>query len=302
MISVPSSKLIFGVLVLVQILFGINYIVSKVIVAAFPPLVWASFRSVVTVILMGLLVDLMGKRHPVGGRRFFLPLIGFSFLGVIINQGCFLVGLFYTTSTNSAILSTLIPIFTLITVILLGREPLTVPKVIGFFCAFVGVLVLVRVEEFRLSNATVVGDLLTIINGLSFGLYLALSKQFLEKHDRVWVTFWMFLVGSFGISLVALPDWRVFEWPAMTLGLWQCAIYAIVAGTFLTYLLNNWVLAYTEASRVAIFIYLQPVVTTLLAWWYFGETITLRTLAGSGFIFAGVYLATLRKKKLEAVT
>ena len=136
-----SPRLILTALVVVQILFGINYVVSKAIVGYFPPLVWASTRSIVTVVLMGLLVDVRGQPHPKPTARFFAALFGFSLIGIIINQGSFLVGLFYTTPTNSAVLNTLIPIFTLVVVIFRGQEKLTWMKLCGFACSFAGVLV-----------------------------------------------------------------------------------------------------------------------------------------------------------------
>lgn len=300
MTNPPSPRVLFIGLLLVQILFGVNYVISKVIVAAFPPLVWASTRSLVAVVLMGILVDIRGKPHPKGGWKFFLPLIGFALIGVTINQGCFLVGLYYTTPTNSAVLNTLIPVFTLLAVIARGQEQVTFSKVGGFLSALTGVLIILRVEEFRLSSATMVGDLLTLINCLSFGCYLAFSKKFLEKHDRPWATLWMFILGSFGLTMLALPDWRYFEWPKMNAGLWACTVYAIVGGTFLTYLLNNWLLAHVESSRVALFIYLQPLIATIAAVAWFGQEITGRTAFGGCLIFLGVFLATRKAKPKPA--
>lgn len=289
----PSPRLVISVLVLVQVLFGINYAVSKVLVVAFPPLIWAAVRSLVTVVLIGLVVDVRGKPHPRGGWKFFGPLLFFSAVGVVINQGSFLIGISYTTPTNSAVLNTLIPVFTLLFVVLLGREKLTRGKLTGFLCAFIGVLILLRVEDFRLTSHTAKGDLLTLLNTISFGLYLSLSKRFLEKHDRPWVTLWMFIIGSIGFTSAALPSWPYFQWPRMGIVLWGCLLYAILAGTFLTYLLNNWVLAYAESSKVALFIYLQPLVATFVSWWWFGEyPFSARMLVGSAFIFAGVYFSS----------
>ena len=48
----PSPFLIYGALILIQVLFGLNYVVSKVILQAFPPLVWASFRIIIASIVM----------------------------------------------------------------------------------------------------------------------------------------------------------------------------------------------------------------------------------------------------------
>ena len=57
------------------------------------------------------------------------------------------------------------------------------------------------------------------------------------------------------------------------------------------YVLISWTLARAEASLVALFVYLQPVIATILGVCVAGEQLTLRTVVGALFIFAGVYLA-----------
>jgi drug/metabolite transporter (DMT)-like permease len=105
----PSPILVLGALITVQFLFGVNYVFAKIIVEAFPPLVWASIRIVIATLMMVSIAVLSGHKHPKPDRHFFLPLILFAALGMIINQSTFLLGLRYTSATNSAILCTLIP-------------------------------------------------------------------------------------------------------------------------------------------------------------------------------------------------
>src|SRR5690606_1625764 len=119
---------------------------------------WANIRILISAGILFIIAILSRRPHPEGGRRFFVPLMGLALVGTIINQGCFLVGLSYTTPTNSAILTTLIPVFTLLIVTLRGQEPVTIRRVLGFVCALGGVLVLRRVEEFTFSDKTAIGD------------------------------------------------------------------------------------------------------------------------------------------------
>lgn len=297
----PHPALVMAALIAVQVLFGLNYVISKVVVGAFPPLVWASIRIVIAAAILTLVAIVLKRPHPKGGRVFFVPLIIFALLGTIINQGSFLVGLSYTTSTNSAVLNTLIPVFTLLIVTLRGQEPASPSRVIGFISALAGVLVLRRVEDFKISDQTFIGDLLTMVNCLSYAFFLSYGKPFLEKYDRLWSTAWLFIYGSVGLSLVSLPSWQGFAWPEMTPLLWGCAAFAIVGGTLLTYFLNNWALAYAKSSHVALWIYVQPVIAALLAWAWLGQEITSRTVVSSALIFFGMYLG-LRQSSPKAKT
>jgi drug/metabolite transporter (DMT)-like permease len=279
---------VYVALLTVQVLFGLNYVFSKVIVDVFPPLVWGSFRIVIaTAVMMGV-AKLSGHAHPPKDRKFFIPLIGFALLGIIINQSSFLVGLHYTSSTNSAVLNTLIPIFTLLIVTVRGQEPLTTTRVAGFISAFLGVLVLRKVEEFSLSNQTFIGDLLTMLNCFSYALFLSYSKSFLERNDRLWTTAWLFAYGSVGITMLSLPSWPGFHRPELTPVMIGAMLFSILGGTLGTYFLNIWALAQVRSSSVALFIYLQPMVAAVFAWAFLGQAISLRTSLASILILQGM--------------
>lgn len=288
----PSRErgLVLSALITVQVLFGVNYVVSKIVVGSFPPLVWASLRIIISSLIMLTAALGLKRKHPTGGRKYFVPMIGYALLGVIINQASFLVGLHYTTSTNSAILNTLIPVFTLLIVTLRGQERATPARVFGFVSALAGVLVLRRVEHLSLSDQTLVGDLLTILNCLSYGLFLSYSKKFFEKNDAIWTTTWLFIYGSVGLTLIAIPDWMNFSWPTMSPSLWAAVVFAVIGATLMTYFLNFWALAHAKSSQVALFIYLQPVVASVISWIWFGEHITLRTMVAGFLIFMGLFL------------
>ena len=291
----PSSNLVFLALITVQLLFGANYVVSKILVGHFPPLVWASLRIAISAVIMVGVALASGRQSPRGWNEFFKPLIGLALLGMIINQSSFLVGLKYTTSTNSAILNTLIPVFTLLLVTLRGIEKFTLRRGFGFALALFGVLSIRHIEDFRLSDHTVIGDLLTILNCLSYASFLAFGKSFIEKHDGVWTTAWLFVYGAIGITLLALPGYAEFHFPEMSSNLWFCAIFAVLGTTLLTYFLNFWALAKSKSSSVALYIYLQPVVAAAVAYLFLDEEITVRTVASASLIFLGMLMALPRE-------
>lgn len=280
-------------LVVVQILFGINYAVSKMIVQALPPLVWASARLCVASVIMLVISFGLRRSHRLRfSRDIFLYLVVFSLMGIIINQASFLVGLRYTTSTNSAIINSLIPILTLIIVIVRGQERIRLVNGVGFALALSGVLILQRVETFSLAHTHVFGDFLTLINCMSYALFLSYAKKFLETHDRVWTTTWMFVFGSIGMGVLAAPDWAQATPPQFTAPLIAGMIYSVICGTIITYFLNMWALARTASSSVALYIYLQPIVAAILALVVFNEPVSKRSLVAMLLIFSGMLVET----------
>lgn len=289
--STSRTHLVVPALLFVQVLFGINYVTSKMIMNQIPVLVWASIRIVLAAAIMVLVALTLRKNsRPVFKGNYLKSIVVFAIFGVILNQTAFLFGLAHTTATNSSILNSLIPVFTLLFATVLGKEKLTIHKVFGFLFAMSGVLVLRRIENFSLHDSTLFGDALTVFNSLCFSYFLVKSKNFMETQDRVWATAAIFVVGALGVGLVSIPSWVGFEWPSLSLELVLCMTYGILAATVVTYFLNNWTLAHTQSSNVALYIYLQPAIAAFLGWLLLDEVVTFREVAATGLIFVGVLL------------
>ncbi len=289
--KVPTALSVILALVGVQLCFGSNYVVSKIVVTNFPPLVWAGIRiAIATVVMFGVCI-LSGRPRPKLNRDFLVPMIGLSLMGTILNQASFLVGLSLTSATNSAVLNTLIPISTLAIVTIRGQEELNWKKGLGFCLALTGVLTIRKFEDVRFTDSTFVGDLLTVLNCLIYACFLSFSKKFIERHDTLWVTAFLFLYGTIGLNLIAIPSWIEFTPPEMTSTLWITVVYAIVVGSLIAYFLNFWALKHAKASQVALFIYLQPIIASTIAYFWLNEVITLRTAGASCLIFSGLIFA-----------
>ena len=105
-----NPKVVLAVLVFIQILFGVNFPASKVIVGKMDPILWSNIRFLMAGVGMLIFTLIMRRKHPVLNKEFLLPVSILSILGMALGQGLFLIGLRYTTSINSAILITCIPI------------------------------------------------------------------------------------------------------------------------------------------------------------------------------------------------
>lgn len=287
----PSPATVYGALILVQILFGINYAVSKLIVQTFPPLAWNTVRLFISFIFLMLIAKLWKRPFPANRKEFFSKLFVFSLFGVIINQSAFLTGLKYTTAVNSSIINTLTPILTVLLVTLMGKERFRLSRAFGILLAFSGVLAIRKIEEFTLSNETAVGDLLTFLNCLSFSIFLATSQEFIRKYDRIWTTAFMFAYGFFGIGALSIPDWSQVAIPELTPLMLGAMAYSIFGATVATYSINNWALVHANPSSIALLIYIQPPVAAALGWAWLGEVPTLRTLTASLLIFFGLIVS-----------
>lgn len=276
-------------LVLVQVFFGVHYFVVKIILESMAPRAWAALRITgAAAILLAYNLAFL-RRHP--QRRDLGRLVVFAFFGVMLNQVLFAEGLSRTTPAHSALINSLIPVLTLGFAILLGQERGSPLRWLSIGVAFASVLVLLGVEDFRLRETWVVGDLLTLANGSSFSLFLVLSRGYLRRTDPLAATSYLLAFGALGILAVGGAPLAATRFEALPGSFPWLAAYAIVFATVLAYFLNYYALRHTDSSMVALFIYLQPPIATALSMLFLGERPAPRFWVATAGIFCGVYLA-----------
>jgi drug/metabolite transporter (DMT)-like permease len=233
---------------------------------------------------------LLGRAFPRSPRDLALLAL-YSVFGVAINQVCFVEGLARTSVTHSAIINTLIPAWTLLFAVVLGRETMTGLKAVSLALAIGGVLLVVRPERASFSSTTFVGDLLTVANSLSYAFFLVISKRLMHRTDAIASTACMFAFGTLAIAAYAGGSLGGFDPAAVSAGTWAWAAFIVLLPTAGAYVLISWTLARAEASLVALFVYLQPIIASFLGVVLQGERPSARTAAGAVLIFTGVYLA-----------
>lgn len=280
-------------LIAVQLLFGVNYLVSKAVVDVMDPAAWATLRSAsALVILAG--ITWVG-RHTLPRGRDLWYLGGCALLGVTANQILFLEGLSRTTPAHASLICSQIPLFTLTAAVVMGRERLDGRKAAALVCGMVGVLVLLEVDRLRLDARYLVGDLLVLANAVAYGLYVALSGRVMSRNDPLGATTVVFLFGAAGIGLYGADDLLRVPLQALAAADWVRMAYVVLGATVLTYALNLFALKHTQASRVALYIFLQPVVATVLSVLVLGEAVTWRLLVAGGLVLASLLLRERRR-------
>jgi len=281
---------VVAALTIIQIFFGVHYLAGKVVLREIPPRAWAVIRVAGASVLLLAMARFLGRRFPRAPRDLLLLAV-FSLFGVAINQVCFVEGLSRSTATHSAIINTLIPAWTLFFAVALGRESPTARKAISLVLAIAGVVLVIRPERASFSSTTFVGDLLTTLNSMSYSFFLVVSKRMMHRVDALAATALMFAFGTIPIALFGGSAVAGFDLGSVSSAAWAWAAFIVVFPTAGAYVLISWTLARAEASLVALYVYMQPVIATILGMTFEHETLTTRTLVGAMLIFAGVYLA-----------
>jgi drug/metabolite transporter (DMT)-like permease len=238
---------------------------------------------------------------PPQGARARVALLGL--LGVFLNQACFLAGLRRTTAIHGAVLVATIPLFTLVSAVVLGRERLRPGVALGLLGGLLGALLVVHPERATVHRELLLGDLLVVVNSAAYGLYLTLARSTVLRVGAAAMVRQVFLVGA----LLALP----LGGPALVAGAgdwgpraWAFLAYTVLVPTVFAYAANAWCLERLPASSVSAFVYFQPVLAALLAvtssarlsrWLGVSlpaERLDAQTALGAALVLSGVWAAT----------
>ncbi len=229
-------------------------------------------------------------------------LAGLSLLGVVLNQVLFIEGLRRTTAVHANILITTIPAFTLGVALLLGRERASLAKVAGIAVAGGGAIWLVNARGDAAGGASSFGDALVAANAVCYAAYLVLAKDLLKRLEPLTVVTYVFLLGALIVAPVGVPALARVQADALDRRTVLVLAYIIVFPSFLVYLLSIWALRRTASSFVAMYVYVQPVVTAFAARLILGERVTPRAGAAAAVIFVGLALATWGHGRLAPVS
>ena len=182
--------------------------------------------------------SLFVRREPVALRDR-LSLFFAALLGIVLNQGSFILGVSMTSPIDASVVTTTAPIFAMIIAALYLREPITGMKIAGVAIGAVGALMLIFSSPAAASSGggSVGGDLLCMFAQLSYATYFVVFKGLIGRYGPVTLMKWMFLFATlcwlpFGAEDFVSTRWQAFGWRNFAeVG------FIVLGATFLTYLL-----------------------------------------------------------------
>lgn len=293
-----SRKYAILALFAVQLIYGLNYTIAKTVINEnyIKPFGFVLFRVIGATALFWL-VSLFFPKEKVEKRDYIKFFVAAVF-GVVINLLFFFKGLEYTSPIHASAIMTIIPIIILVLSSYILKETITSIKIIGIIVALCGALILtVYGKSSRVGDNVPLGNLLILINAISYSIYVILIKKLTEKYHPFTFIKWLFLIGLVILIPFGYKDLSEVQWLTFTPYITFSVIFVVAGATFGTYLLNPYALSKLRASTVGIFIYLQPVIATLFALSVGADFIDAIKIGAMILIFTGVYLVTAKRKQ-----
>lgn len=289
-------------LIIVSGIYGANHALAKLLMG---PAYMHPYTVVMFRILCGCLIfHLLGYlRTPEKVLRKHWMLIFFCGLtGVFINQFFFFTGLNLTKPINASLIMVCVPALVFVMSVFILNEVLTKPKVLGMVLSGIGAVLLITFgKTLAFSSDQLLGDLLVLINAISYAIYLVIVKELIKQYHAITVARWIFSVGLVFIIPFGMWKMEMTQWSTMPLSAWLVFLYIIFAVTILAYFLNLFALQKVSPSIVAVYIYLQPLVASICSILLGMEQLQIIQVVSGILIFLGLYLVSIYGKREKKV-
>jgi drug/metabolite transporter (DMT)-like permease len=282
----------------VTLIYSLNYFISKEVFIHVSALGVLGIRGIFALTFFGIMGGII-YRQAIDWKQDGWRILACAVSGIICNQLFFLSGLAKTSEINAAVLMITSPIFVFLLAYLSGTEKLTFAKIMGVLLAFTGaVLLMTSGKALSLGENTLVGDILIILNAISYSIYLILVKPLVQKYNNFALFAILFLLASMVNIPLGLPHLLQIDWTHLPINIYYGIFYIGICTTILAYSLNAWAMRTVPASYVGIYVYLQPVLAFILSLFLRSGVITWYKTAYIILVFIGVGMVMFRKKEI----
>jgi drug/metabolite transporter (DMT)-like permease len=221
---------------------------------------------------------------------------------MVLNMLFFFKGLSLSTPINSSVIVTLSPVFVLMLSAIILKEKITKLKSVGIALGMAGALALVLFSSEAVGSAPNIplGNTLFLVNAISFGVYLIVSKPLTAKYSPVTLLKWLFTIAVVINFPITISEFSAVEWATLPFdAIWRM-LFVVIGVTVLTNLLNIYALKRLKASTLGAFMYLQPLIGIVYAVSIGADTLTTIKLTAGGLVFLGVYLVSKKPKSQKS--
>jgi drug/metabolite transporter (DMT)-like permease len=276
-------------MLLVVLIWGVNFAVTKGAFARFPPLAFTGVRFALASLLLFPLVRHLEGREPLP-RPALTRLVVLGVVGNTMYQLGFISGLARTTASNSALILAAMPSIVALLAVALGFEPLR-PRVLGgVLVATVGVVLVIAVRGAGFGEATMAGDLLTLGALICWAGYTLGLRVLPQGVSPLRVTMVTTVAGAPGLFLAGLPQMLRMDWSAVGWQGWAALGYATFFSLLVAYVIWNRSVQVVGPSRTVIYMCLTPLVAVITAGVFLGERPMPLQAVGAALIIGGVLI------------
>jgi drug/metabolite transporter (DMT)-like permease len=244
-----------------------------------------------------LILILQKKRFTKLQKKDIIPLFLLGFLGVMVyHLGLNYGEQFISPSAASLIIAT-IPVQIVILAVIFLKEKITLLKLLGIILALIGVIIISIWGKISttLDTEYVFGALAVVIAAIMGAIYTIIGKKYLERYSGLSLTVYAILLGTLGI--VPLINFSLFDQVSkMSLNAWFAVLFLGIFSTVIGYVIWYVVLKIKTASETSIYLYLVPILSSIISYFLLKDEITYIFILGGFLVIIGLVIVNMKTK------
>ncbi len=273
------------------VFWGASFVATKVALQEISPAMVVWLRFAMGVVVLGLAV-LLRKQFALPTLKE-LPYFGLlGFIGITFHQWLQSTGLVTAHASTTAWIVATTPVFMGLLGWLILKEPLGWVKVAGIAMAAAGVLLVVSKGNLgSIANGHLgePGDFLILISAPNWAVFSVLSRQGLQRHPAARMMLHVMVLGWLLTTLLFIRGPQLAEVSQLTLSGWLGIAFLGIFCSGIAYIFWYDALQAVPAAQAGAFLYIEPLITVIVAGIVLAEPLLLASLAGGLVILAGVY-------------
>jgi drug/metabolite transporter (DMT)-like permease len=294
----PQTWKILLAFAIIYFVWGSTFLAVRVGVREVPPFLLASIRFLIAGLVLYAWTRARGTPSPTRrewGAAAFLALLIFVF-----DYGLLFWAEQRVASGVAAVMMATIPVFMVLAeIVFLGTQRLTARLGLALLLGVAGVAVLVGHGMGHSSGpgeapVDARGACALLLASVSWSIASSLTRKLPLPQAKAMSSGAQMLAGGVLLAMTAaiLGEFRGFQWRSVSREAWLALIYLIVAGSIAGFTAYVWLLHHESPTKVGTYAYVNPVIAVIVGYFFGGEAIGLRTIAGTLLVLVSVVVIT----------
>ncbi|MCE9647386.1 MAG: DMT family transporter [Chloroflexi bacterium] len=271
-------------------IWGGMYVVSKIVLEVIPPFTLLAIRYALGILTLGVVI-VFRKNKPSITKEIFWKSALVGFVGYGISLGFQFVGTKLSTASNGSLVTSATPAFVLIFAPFLLGERATLRRMVALVISTLGVVAVIDPRTAELSPNLFWGNMSLLSAALTWALYSVLVRKVSKTGDLLSSSTIMLMGGLPSSLLLGFWEIQTQGVGVITPGIIGGLLFLGIISTAIAMFLWNYAFAELPAAVASLTFFAQPIVGTLLGWFFLSEKITPLFLAGGALISAGILIA-----------
>ncbi|PYP68416.1 MAG: hypothetical protein DMD26_02005 [Gemmatimonadetes bacterium] len=284
-------------LLLMALIWGVNYTSVKYATSVIEPLAFNGVRvtlAAISLVLIAQVATRVFTIEPEGwpGARDAIALVLLGMLGNGVYQILFVEGIARTRAGDAALLISAAPAFIAIIGRLRGTEQVSARGVVGIALSILGMgfVVIGTTNANGDQRATLLGDSLLLISSLCWSIYTVYLQPYTHRTGGIHLSALTMVGGMVPLLAVAAPAMLATDWTHVPTLAWGSLAYSGFFALVIAYLFWYAGVRVLGPTRTAMYANLQPIFAVAVASLVLGEVITGWQVAGAISIITGLVL------------